>query len=217
VFSPTERNALYRAVMDGGADPDECDVIQDRSYLQIKHRCGSGLRLSDERNPDSSLFVIEMHMADGQVGPTYFEDRWKDVVYRVTDWARVVSDEAPDLWGQSVLKRRLLSAMEASDENTPFTESQRAEITDRLQHIEDQLREHGELTAAQLERVEEKFEDIKEASGRLGKKDWWTYTIGALTTLFVASTVTPDVANHILTTVVGAVAHLLGNLPPMLP
>ena len=220
VFSTTERDALYQAVVGGGADPDECDLKQDRTYLHIKHRGGSWLRLSDERNSDSSLFVIDMHIVNGQVGARYFDDRWKDVVYHVTDWARLVREETPDLWEQSALKGQLLGVTNASDVNSPFSESEQAEIASQFGQVKsylDKLQKLGELTAQAVAQVSAKLDEAEEASKRIGRKDWRYMLLGIGFTLIATDVVTPEVGKHILVTVLQGLLHLFGNLPPMLP
>jgi hypothetical protein len=101
-------------------------------------------------------------------------------------------------------------------ENTLFTLAERAEISNRLREIRTSLKENLALTTDQVSHIEERLDEAEEASQRLGQKDWLLLFSGTIFTLIIAGTVTPDVAQHILTMALHGLGHLfLGGIKPL--
>jgi hypothetical protein len=113
----------------------------------------------------------------------------------------------------------LAAAQSADGSNAPFTPDERAEISIGVDHVKDTVRrENPELTAAQMAAIEQALEQIKEATTRVGRKDWLMMASGALLSQVANGLVPLQVVqsiSHMLTTGIG---HLfgIGGLPPMI-
>lgn len=86
-----------------------------------------------------------------------------------------------------------------------------------MQEIKNQVREQFALSSEQMERIEERLDEVAEASKRMGRKDWLIYLMGTITALVITATVTGGVGEHILTMVIHALGHLFtgGSEPPI--
>jgi hypothetical protein len=69
--------------------------------------------------------------------------------------------------------------------------------------------------------LEARFDEIKAAAARVGRKDWLLLFYGVMFTVIVAGILPPEAVQNILVTVVHALEHLFGSggvqhlLPPM--
>ena len=68
--------------------------------------------------------------------------------------------------------------------------------------------------------MESGLEHAEKASRRMGRKDWITLFNGAVFSLILTDTITPDTAQHIILMAVHGISHLFGiggplpHLPP---
>lgn len=119
--------------------------------------------------------------------------------------------QTPDLWAMALQEQSFLqrtSEMDAS--NTPFTHPEQQRIASSLEEIKARLLEMQQFQHEQVEYIESKFEEIKDASNRLGRKDWINSFVGYL--LGICSTVTlePTKANVIFQIATSALQWLWG-------
>jgi predicted Zn-dependent protease with MMP-like domain len=113
----------------------------------------------------------------------------------------------------------LVSSLEQTSDNAPFTAEQQAEIASRIDEVKALVRETFELEVGQLEGIDQKLEEIKEASTRVGRKDWRIMLYGAAFGMILTDAIQPGVVQSILEMVVHGVAHIfgLGAPPPGIP
>jgi hypothetical protein len=139
----------------------------------------------------------------------------------IAQWAEEVLyvTETPDLWADlRQLPEVLAAAQAAGASNSPFTATELAEISNKLDEIKSLVREKFELTGEQLSVIDTRLDEVKEASERLGRKDWLMLFYGGLISTFLTNAVPPSVIQTVLSVVVNGIAHLFGfgGPPPMI-
>jgi hypothetical protein len=227
-ISRVDRNRLFAAIEQGGLDPATCELLVGANDVTVSHASsGSSLRLAEAK---LRLFNFADYVLTAQVGTDskhrnririYLDDGdhdWK----AASQWAaRVVEyEQIPDLWVQLRAASEVQAFAHAADAtNGPFTAEEQTEVSRRINDVKQQARRNPELSAAQISRIEEKLDQLVEASTRVGKKDWVTMLSGAAFTLIVSDLVPPHVVHGIITTVITGLGHLfgLGGAPPVLP
>ena len=70
-----------------------------------------------------------------------------------------------------------------------------------------------------MEHLDVRFDGVEEASRLFGRKDWLLLFTGALFSLILTDALLPDVAQHILISVLQGLGHLfgIGGPPPSIP
>ena len=85
------------------------------------------------------------------------------------------------------------------------------EIANQLDGIKHQVREGFQLTFEQLSAVNERLDEAKRASERLGRKDWLLMFYGAIVSTAVTDAVPPGAVQTVLTMVIHGIAHIFGT------
>jgi hypothetical protein len=100
--------------------------------------------------------------------------------------------------------------------NAPFTVDEQAEISTRFDQVKDVVRqENPELTAGQMSAFEQTLDEVKEATTRVGRKDWVMLANGALLSLIVNDLVPPHVVQSVFNMLITGIGHLFGfGAPP---
>jgi len=147
---------------------------------------------------------------------------WSDVPSLAKKWAQKVVEvveeyaNTPDLWAELGQSKSLVAV---PHENTPFNETEQAQIFGQIQQIKAYILATYELTAEQLSDVEERLDHVEEASRRLGRKDWLLLFNGSVFSLILADLIPPQAAQHILVLALHGIGYLfgLGGPPTPLP
>jgi hypothetical protein len=111
---------------------------------------------------------------------------WDQLLDGLAEWAQEVRYEAetPDLWAELKQVPAVLASAQGEDaSNAPFSSDEQAEISNRLDAVKQLVREQFELTDDELAAVDQKLDELKEASKRLGRKDWATIIIGGMVSI----------------------------------
>jgi hypothetical protein len=89
----------------------------------------------------------------------------------------------------------------------------------RMEEVKRRVRQTPELTQEQISGIEQKLDDLTEASERVGRKDWLVMLYGTAFGLIVNDAVPPHVVQSVITMAIHALAHVfgLGGPPPSLP
>jgi hypothetical protein len=143
---------------------------------------------------------------------------WANVRRLALGWGREVGTQ--NAWAGSDQAKDAFTAADGEETgNAPFTEGEQRQIAAQLQDIEKYLKEEINLPGEQIAQIEEKLDEVAEASKRMGRKDWLVYFLGAITALIITATVAAPVGEHIFTMVIHGLAHLFtdGNEPPQIP
>jgi hypothetical protein len=217
-----EKNGLFKAIQDAGIDPGACDLVgadSDYDTFRVRHRA------------TDSIFQLDYATRDEWVGSkkvgtdpvrnwTAPKADWGAICDKVWGWVRdILEYEAtPDLWAQLASSGELAAIGDVTG-NELFTQAQQAEIAARIDEVKVLVRETFELGAGQLEGIDEKLDNLKEAGTRLGRKDWVGLLYGAAFGMIVNDAVPPNVVQSFLAMVVHGLAHIFGfgAPPPPIP
>jgi hypothetical protein len=91
--------------------------------------------------------------------------------------------ETPDKWAELQRKTQLLSeASERITENSPFTPGEQTQIADQLRAMVERVERTYSLSPSEVKSWNDRLEYVVEASGRLGRKDWFLLFAGAIFT-----------------------------------
>jgi hypothetical protein len=224
MLTKLERNAVFNAVIDGHLDPAECKFTITDNQLVIAHSSGSRLEI-DLVGPPTGITIGRKFKGRAKVtdgGFWFLGEKGQSfdiTLHDISNWAREVRQtlEAPDLWAELQRSRELITEIEQQDSgNAPFVQGEQREIAAQLQEITKQLKEQPELTDEQKERVEQWRDDAVEASTRMGRKDWYNYFLGTVTSLVITATVPGGIGEHVISVVIHGLAHLFigGSEPP---
>jgi hypothetical protein len=102
-------------------------------------------------------------------------------------------------------------------DNTPFTPPELAKIKDSVEQIKRIMSERSDVSASQLDFIARKLDDMREASERMGRKDWMNLAVGTMTSVIVTAAITPDVAKAFLQAAGVALSWLFGGGMKLLP
>jgi hypothetical protein len=217
-----EREALLKKVALGPIPPkDGGHLYHLLSKSEFYFRSPPwGEDYPDRRFEGSDAYAVRWFVEHGPLIRIPCE-HWADVLVQFGQWAdevRYIAD-TPDLWEELKRAPEILAATQAADaSNAPFTADEQEEIGRRLDETKQLVRQQLELTGDQLAAVDQKLDELKEASKRLGRKDWATILIGGLVSTGMTDAVPPSVIQTVLSTVLHGLAHLfgIGGLPPII-
>jgi hypothetical protein len=104
----------------------------------------------------------------------------------------------PDLWAEAASASEATGLVQASIENTPFTEEERSRIEASLKEFARQVQEQNLLASDQISLLNDQVGYLVDASHRLSRKDWLVFVLGSLVTLAAGAGFSPDVANMVI-------------------
>jgi hypothetical protein len=204
-------------------DIAECELsIQDSApntypRVQIIHR-PSDSRCTITMSGLSEAFGVQHIVGTDPPSLNVGNKSWGQIPQYVTQWAQNVKQylDTPDLWAEAqhvsqIIRRLSLDSLEdTAFLDTPFTPTEQAEISSKLREIKRYVQETYSLSREQITRMEARFDDVERASRKLGRKDWMLLFLGAIFSLIITDTLTPDVAQHILGMALQGLQHLFG-------
>jgi hypothetical protein len=186
-LSRAQRNIL---IEDIGLDPDRFELDEPDFGFWLKDRQSESV-FSLEGSTYRSTSAPALWFGQKRVGADPIEqwdvvlDDWPAVVAQVRRWAAEIAtyEKTPDLW--ELYRDGLRSSVEEATDNKPFTPEERTNLAARLDQVMAKLTEMSErhdMTAADVREIKETVEYLKDASTRLGKKDWALVLIGQAAT-----------------------------------
>lgn len=213
------RNEVFEVLRRHRVDPADCDLNTSAQVIRLHHKpTGSDFRFMDH----GDVWVIDFLVEDGPNHVGLRAGTWDELLDQLTEWAleaRYVTETA-DFWEELRRAPEILAAAQSADaSNEPFTADEQAEISTRIDQVKDVVRrENPELTAEQISAVEETLEEVKEASTRVGRKDWVMLTNGALLSLIVNDLVPTHVLQSVFNMLITGIGHLfgIGGPPPVI-
>jgi hypothetical protein len=226
-MSKDHRNELFFAITDGGLDAKSCVLNTEASeyFFLITHtatRSWIGRLLV---SPSSDAKTWGGYYQIGTDTPVTWTvmDRWPGVVGQVQRWASEVHEweETPDLWAQLASAPGLHGSLEQPADNTLFTPAQQTDLAAQLDEVMARLSVNAGqlgLTAGDVEAIRQDVGELKEASKRVGPKDWrvmvYGYAVG-----WLAHGVDPSAIGTVVGMIFHAVGHILGmpSPPPPIP
>ncbi len=212
-----QRNLIFETLVARGLDPASCELDDYKIQVDLTYEpLRTCFSISKDNRPNT-------YSATPVVGGVYLGDctaaSWDELMDSLGTWAEEVryNMETPDLWAELEQVPRVLAAAQTADaSNAHFTPDEQSEISRMLDATKKLVRERFELTSVQLAAIDQRLDDVEEASKRLGRKDWVMMFYGAVMSAFIADAVPPTVIQTVLTTVVHGIAHIFGfgGLPP---
>lgn len=146
---------------------------------------------------------------------TRYSGDWPNELQAVMRWLDYLKLEhqSPDLWAMIEQERQLmLSATSTDIDNAPFSVEEQRRISTAVNELRAYVQVTANLTQAQLEFVSDRLSHLEESAGRLGRKDWITLAIGALTNVIVGVALAPDAARDLLRTANGLLGWVVKSL-----
>lgn len=234
MLTKRDRNRIYRTIEYEKFDPAEFELEDTGESVTITHNSGSTFEFHPEvaavpsgasnlapRSRATGRYQYEYDVVEGEhaSGSASAIDALTSLYVR--EWLDEIREivGVPDFWNELKRRRQLVAEIQQDSGNSPFSDDERRQITTQLQAIKIQVREQFELTSEQIAQVDEKLDEVAEASKRMGRKDWLIYFLGTITALIITATVTSGMGDHIFTTVIQGIAHMFigGSEPPPLP
>lgn len=128
------------------------------------------------------------------------KENWQTKLAKFGTWLESLHAEvnAPDLWAAVGQERALSKAGSSGLENTPFTLPERGQIAVRLNELKEHVLTGQQFQADQAEFIEEQFTYLREASERMGRKDWLNVVFAVLIAITVSAAFAPDQAKALL-------------------
>jgi hypothetical protein len=101
--------------------------------------------------------------------------------------------------------------------NTPFSLEERHRIAASIDSIRTEIGRRTDISPQQLEFVSKKLDEMREASERLGRKDWMNLALGTLTSVVVTAALASPAAKAIFAAAGTALSWLFGTGLKLLP
>lgn len=229
VLLPSQRREIFEAIRESDFDPRQFELSDDgrqdtmgklaeivhtpsHYWFRIRERGGmyedSGWQV--EISP-----ATETHTGATNIGP------WDEVVVPVLrHWLELLGrelDAGEDPWEQIKRQREIVAAEPGGVENTPFSETERAQISTQLREIKEYLRSAQSLGEAQMAAIDSRLEYLEEAAGRMGRVDWRNAFVGVMLGLVVEAVAPPEAVREVLSLALRGLSHLFGGALPELP
>lgn len=95
--------------------------------------------------------------------------------------------------------------------NTPFSSEELVRIVSSLEEVKTRIGSQPMIQPEQIALMHKKLDEIKDASTRLGRKDWINYTAGAITSACASAAFAPDVTKSIFLSLDAAFSWLFSS------
>jgi hypothetical protein len=105
----------------------------------------------------------------------------------------------------------IAGAADIDPANAPFTEEQLGHISRSVQEAQVKVAKIQALRPEQIELLDRKLEEIRDAATRMGRKDWVNYVAGSLTSVCIAGAFAPEVTRNVFHVVNAAFAWLFSS------
>src|SRR5712692_7348659 len=206
-----QRNAMFKEIVAGGLDPNECDLTEGDAEVRVSHVPSGAFFIL---GGDATRYTGSYAVGSSTVTWPFEAFTWGSVPPRVRRWAEDVKRDVdtPDLWAEIRRDREILTGARYEDvENTPFTPAEQAQIGEQLRQIKEFVEEKYSLSESQMRSFEVQLEYVMAAAGRMGRKDWWLLFCGVVLGLIINELLPQEAVRHILLAVLRGLAHLFGG------
>lgn len=212
-----DRNWIYQAITENRLDPAECNLSETDTSLTIIHDSGSTFGIVVNVGPKPS-YTARAAVVDGSKRTYTTELDIQYLLGPIGEWAYEVymTSRTPDYWEEIRRSRESIAIIRREDfDNTPFTSEEQRQIEAQFHEVRNQLVRLS-LSVERVSEIEEKLDELVEASHHLGRKDWLIILITTISPLAIGDVLTPGVARHIFTMIINGLIHLFGGGPPQL-
>jgi hypothetical protein len=101
--------------------------------------------------------------------------------------------------------------------NSAFSAEELKQLADSLTQIRTEMSARSDLTPEQLSLISRKLDEMRDAAGRLGRRDWMNLAIGTLTGVVVNAALPPDVGRALFRAADLALSWLFSGALRILP
>lgn len=99
----------------------------------------------------------------------------------------------------------------ADPNNTRFSSAELEQIALSIEDVKEKLSSQPAIHPEQIDLIHKKLDEIRDASTRLGRKDWINYTAGAITSACASAAFAPDVTKSIFLALNSAFSWLFSS------
>ncbi len=220
---PSQTNDVLRTIQLAELDPNEFywrEVIGNFSTEPVP---------AIVHAPTRYFFMFDwdrQHVASYSPGgdsptETFRTTSWENQLGAVGKWLLYLAREyhAPDLWGELEKQRKLAAATAEpndAEEDRPFLVEEQALVARQLDEIKELLIRNEQLDTEGQRRLEAGIEHLKDASRRMGRREWLTIFYGTVFSWALSGLVSPDNVRQAITLAAHGLAHLFGVPPAQL-
>jgi hypothetical protein len=224
MFTKVQRNQIYQLILESNLNPGECELTITDDRTRVSHGSGSYFEISARMGTSDVIpkyYDAQFVVVDGNTWGYHDQIGFGNVMPGISAWAQEVKlvTETRDYWTEMARGRELLTRIERIDSgNTIFTQDEQRQIAAHLQEVKKLVRTQFELSSEQIAQIDEKLDEVIEASKHMGRKDWLVMVGGIIFTLIITATVSAGLGEHIFIMVIQGLAHLFtgGNEPPQI-
>lgn len=208
-LSKIKKNGIIEAVRKVGLEPREFDIGENEDEAWIKHK-PSNAHFTISGN--SSKYSVTYAAGDS---PAWRVEKysWESVMASFGTWLYYLKSdlETPDLWAELQEEAELFgAASDTADDNTPFTQQEKKEISTQLRRLGKKAQATYSLSEIQTRNLNTKLDYLIGASERLNRIDWREAFIGALISFVLSAALPPESARHLFLMVIGGIGHIYG-------
>jgi len=220
----SQKDAIFTALRDAGLDLTQFEWAWTQSSFDYRtyevqrllHR-PSGYHFTFDKQASSypNVWIARYSPGENQREETR-EGSVEDIAnLAVHDWPRFLQREltAPDFWGQLASNPLVLAQASTTDDNSRFRDDEHEELLRRLASIESRLIEFYGDTLPRLSAIEKRMEEIRNASTRIGRKDWIMLVVGQLFNLVATLGLDGEKAREVFELVGVGLKGFAGLLP----
>ncbi|HUQ23588.1 MAG TPA: hypothetical protein VM049_11310 [Gaiellaceae bacterium] len=225
---PSQKREIFELIRESDFDPRQFELSDDGrtdstgKFAEVVHTPSRyHFRIRESAMFEDSGWRVEMSPGtETRTGYTNL-GAWQDVpipIFKI--WLGLLErelDAGEDPWEQIQREREIVAAEPGDVENTPFSESERAQISTQLREIKEYLRTTQSLGAAQMVAIDSRLEYLEEAAGRIGRVDWRNAFVGVMLGLVVEAVAPPEAVREVLSLALRGLSHLFGGALPELP
>jgi hypothetical protein len=220
-LSVQQRNEIFTALVKSGMNPEDCHLqLRRQNYSQKVRLLHKPTRSYFDISEDRVDRAEQCYWFRGRIGTATDWDRWygrgafEELTEAIRTWVQEVDYliNNADLWEEMRRQSRdtANNFAHTAVNNLPFDEREQAQIAARVHAIKQHVRVTYELSSDQLSGIDRKLDEIKEASERVGRKDWLMMLQGAAFGLIVQDSVPPHIVQNIVTMALQGLAHFIG-------
>ena len=107
--------------------------------------------------------------------------------------------------------------VDQAGDNAPFLPEELERIATSIDQIRSAMRTRADLSSEQLRYLSDRLEEMRQASERLGRKDWVNLAVGTLTSIVVSAAFDPAAARTLLQAAGTALSWVFGGGLKLLP
>ena len=199
---------VIEAVEKAGLDPKACTLEDNGGEASVRNK---GSYFTIRRDP-AGRYVGRYVGGDSPERP--FDKPWDLLVPLIAMWAGEVRRDidTPDRFAELQQDARLLRGDFDTIGNSSFSPDERKELAARLHEYAETARQAHAFSKEQMRLLNGKIDDLVDAAGRLGRKDWLNVFVGTIFFYCLEVALPPDATREIFRGFV----HVINRLYPLL-